>query len=230
MQPANILIESWFEGKTKICDFGLSKVVKKNAGFAKEGNDDNQSLGSPQYAAPELNSNPNHDSKVDVFSFGLILWEVINKEGPWPDIKFGWEFADRYAAGQRPPLPQEWPLDLRKLIANCWDQNPAIRKTFQQVYQSLEEIKKAAPTFAAPLKKPTRGATSQNLRGSNSPGTPHSGAGKGVEDNVTKVFAGRDSVTWSAFATTLGSTLNASGDQMRHLEYLFSKFYLYLKF
>jgi serine/threonine protein kinase len=221
-KPANILIESWFEGKTKICDFGLSKVVIKSApsNGTQDGNE-SQSLGSPQYAAPELNTNPNHDNKVDVFSFGLILWEIINKESPWPEVKFGYEFADRYASGQRPPIPTDWHIDLRRLISNCWDQSPVIRKTFQQVYQALEDVKRQAPSFNAPLRKPLRGSTSQNLRPGGSP--PPTQQVRGAEEAIGRVFGAQSTTSWSAFSTAFGSALNANMEQMKAVEYLFSK-------
>lgn len=51
----------------KVCDFGLSKVVRKGASKEK----DAEALGSPQYAAPEL-SREDHNNRVDVFSFGVM--------------------------------------------------------------------------------------------------------------------------------------------------------------
>lgn len=94
LKPANILvhsvsavethsmqIESWQEAKLKVCDFGISRVVKKNGVQTQD-----DTLGSPQYAAPgtereKKNSmthlflelvNPDHDNKVDVFSFAIM--------------------------------------------------------------------------------------------------------------------------------------------------------------
>jgi len=111
----------------------------------------------------------------------------------------------------------------------CWDQSPTSRIPFSDVYQALEDIKKnVAPFNSQPQnRKLNRGQTGPNLRVSNSPTAPaHSGPGggaKGVEDSVTKAFAGRDSITWSAFATAFGSALNATADQVRQLEYLFNE-------
>lgn len=112
LKPANILIENWNEGKLKVCDFGLSRVARKNEEKSEE-----NALGSPQYAAPELNSDE-HTNKVDVFSFSIILWELSFRQQPWPEVKFGWEFSDRYASGQRPPIPNRSPFNA--LIEKCW--------------------------------------------------------------------------------------------------------------
>jgi len=137
LKPGNILIESWEEGKVKVCDFGLSRVVKKASGDKKQ---QEETLGSPQYAAPEL-ANEDHDKKVDVFSFSIILWEIAFREQPWPDIKFGSQFAERYQAGRRPDFPTNSPF--KSIIAKCWAMSPAQRPTFVQVYEELEQLKRS---------------------------------------------------------------------------------------
>ena len=63
LKPANILIENWNDGKLKVCDFGLSKVARGTG----EKSEDN-ALGSPQYAAPELNS----DDHTDEWTFSVL--------------------------------------------------------------------------------------------------------------------------------------------------------------
>lgn len=136
LKPANILIESWEGGKVKVCDFGLSRVVRKSD--AKE---EMEALGSPQYAAPELNSE-SHDNKVDVFSFAIILWEIaFRPSNPWPELKFGSEFAERYAKGLRPGFPTESPF--KSLIAKCWSQNPSDRPAFDSIYEDLNKARPA---------------------------------------------------------------------------------------
>eukprot|EP00027_Filamoeba_sp_ATCC50430_P000285 CAMPEP_0168556248 /NCGR_PEP_ID=MMETSP0413-20121227/8776_1 /TAXON_ID=136452 /ORGANISM="Filamoeba nolandi, Strain NC-AS-23-1" /LENGTH=632 /DNA_ID=CAMNT_0008587171 /DNA_START=113 /DNA_END=2008 /DNA_ORIENTATION=+ len=139
LKPANILIESWPEGKVKVCDFGLSVVQKKSATKTSGEN----YLGSPQYAAPELTAD-SHDNKVDVFSFAIILYEIALRKAPWPEISFGSQFAEKYARGDRPPIPADNPF--RVLIQKCWVKAPAQRPSFVDIYEEVEKIRVSDPT------------------------------------------------------------------------------------
>jgi serine/threonine protein kinase len=67
LKPQNILVESWEEGKVKVCDFGLSKIVKNADMTANE----SHVAGTPAYAAPELSA-ASHTNKVDIWSFGMM--------------------------------------------------------------------------------------------------------------------------------------------------------------
>lgn len=211
LKPANVLIESWLEGKVKVCDFGLSKVGKKQTGIKKSNEEEPENaLGSPQYAAPELNSNPDHTNKVDVFSYGLILWEIMAKKSPWPEVKFGWEFAERYSSGQRPNMLPEWPSPLKVLIANCWDKDPNVRKSFVQIYSSLEECKKE-PSFQVRSQLRT-GSSSNNLQGNMS-----------VEDIISQTFGTKQSESWARFSQALANAMKSNPEQIKQIEYLFSE-------
>jgi len=142
LKPANILIESWPEGKVKVCDFGISKVERIKVSNEKDDEDD--SLGSPQYAAPELGME--HDGKVDVFSFAVVLLELATRALPWPEIQFGSQFAERYQDSKRPSIPLGCPF--ASLIQKCWAQKPADRLSFAQVYDELEvEARRTSTAF-----------------------------------------------------------------------------------
>jgi len=74
----NILID---EGLTvKVCDFGLTKF---NADIGKGAM---QYAGTPTYMAPELFLKRKYDQSVDVFAFGSLLWEIINREVPYDGL------------------------------------------------------------------------------------------------------------------------------------------------
>jgi hypothetical protein len=62
---------------------------------------------------------------------------------PWPEVKFGWEFSERYKRGERPPIPADCPF--RSLIMRCWAHHPADRPAFSIIYEDLEKMKKGAP-------------------------------------------------------------------------------------
>eukprot|EP01116_Phalansterium_solitarium_P007463 TRINITY_DN2014_c0_g1_i2.p1 TRINITY_DN2014_c0_g1~~TRINITY_DN2014_c0_g1_i2.p1 ORF type:complete len:695 (+),score=192.50 TRINITY_DN2014_c0_g1_i2:195-2279(+) len=136
LKPANILVENWDEGRVKVCDFGLSRARKRRELDVG----DDESLGSPQYAAPELSSD-NHTNKVDVFSFAIILWQIYHRSVPWEDeIRFGSAYAKRYEIGLRPPITTA--CAFKDLIVKCWDSNPNNRPPFVETYQSLQALAK----------------------------------------------------------------------------------------
>ena len=90
----NILID---DGLTvKVCDFGLTKfnvstssnLFKFSYGFiqADIGKGAMQYAGTPTYMAPELFLKRKYDQSVDVFAFGSLLWEIINREVPYDGL------------------------------------------------------------------------------------------------------------------------------------------------
>jgi len=73
---------------------------------------------------------------VDIFSFSIILWELGTGASPWPEIKFGWEFSERYGRGERPNIPFDCPFVA--IIRKCWHQDPYQRPSFTQVFSDLQ--------------------------------------------------------------------------------------------
>ena len=70
--------------------------------------------------APEiLRQNP-YDNKVDVYSFGIVLWEVWTRDLPFKEIKTVWGIREAVEAGQRPPLPVDAPAYYAELMQRCW--------------------------------------------------------------------------------------------------------------
>lgn len=102
--------------------------------------------GSLMYMAPEVLRNQKYNEKVDVFSYGVILYEVLightllstlPKSATIVDVK---HFASEVADGYRMPIPEEWPQPIKKLIEDCWNGSPSLRPSMQEVVNRLEEI------------------------------------------------------------------------------------------
>lgn len=141
LEPSNILRDD--SGHLKVADFGLSKLMEV-AKTIKEDKPMSWQLTSWRYVAPEVFRNEEYDTKVDVFSFGLILQEMIEGHPPFPKRK-DLEVAKAYAANERPPFEapvKHYAYGLRQLIENCWDEQPSKRPSFKEIIVKLDDLNK----------------------------------------------------------------------------------------
>jgi serum/glucocorticoid-regulated kinase 2 len=70
LKPENILID--VEGKIKLSDFGLSKILVKEANFMT-----GSLCGTPEYCPPEMVSNKPYSVKIDAYSLGILIYEMF---------------------------------------------------------------------------------------------------------------------------------------------------------
>ncbi|XP_050233946.1 integrin-linked protein kinase 1 isoform X2 [Mercurialis annua] len=135
LEPSNILRDD--SGHLKVADFDGSRLLT-----VKEGKPLTCQGASCRYVAPEVFKNEEYDTKVDVFSFALILQEMIEGCPPFSG-KQDLEVLKSYAAKERPPFKapsKHYPHGLKDLIQECWNENPAKRPTFRQIIKKLETI------------------------------------------------------------------------------------------
>jgi serine/threonine protein kinase len=79
LKSANCLVDKHWS--VKICDFGLSTIVMDSAVCNPT------AVGTPEWTAPELLRNELVTDKCDVFSFGVIIWELATLKRPWEGVK-----------------------------------------------------------------------------------------------------------------------------------------------
>lgn len=139
LEPSNILRDD--SGHLKVADFGLSKLQR----VAKSAKGDRSMAFqdfSWRYMAPEVFNSEEYDTKVDVFSFALILQEMIEGCSPFSSM-LERDVPKAYCAGDRPPfsaLEKKYPYGLKELIEQCWSEKPYKRPTFSHIIKRLEEI------------------------------------------------------------------------------------------
>ncbi|CAG8440747.1 13597_t:CDS:10, partial [Ambispora gerdemannii] len=78
IQPKNIMITDRNQDKVKIIDFGLAK------NYSDDANDNISNIGTPTYRAPELFNSSNYNCAVDMWSFGAVLYHMLNGVPPFP--------------------------------------------------------------------------------------------------------------------------------------------------
>ncbi|XP_065175330.1 mitogen-activated protein kinase kinase kinase 7-like isoform X2 [Sycon ciliatum] len=116
----------------KICDFGTACEARTHM---------TNCTGSAAWMAPEVFEDTLYSEKCDVYSFGIILWEVLSGQKPFDDIKKG-AFAIMWAVhtGNRPKLIYSIPKILLTMITRCWDQDPTVRPSFSALSKQLEYL------------------------------------------------------------------------------------------
>ena len=124
-------------GQAILLDFGLAKVLPQDRDqdgmYLLTGN-----TGSLRYMAPEVARNEPYNLKADVFSFSILIFEVLNLSKAW----FGYqpqEIRTRVLKKQRPPLSMFWPSRLRDLLKSTWSDLPAARLSVQHVHTILSK-------------------------------------------------------------------------------------------
>ncbi|PSS35754.1 Serine/threonine-protein kinase [Actinidia chinensis var. chinensis] len=141
LKPKNILLDSG--GHLKVAGFGLIKLSKLSHDKAKLLQSDKQIDRSSLYVAPAVYRDEIFDRSVDVYSFGLILYEMV--EGVQPFHPRSPEDAARIMCleGKRPTFKtksKHYPLDLKELIEECWDPEAVTRPTFSEIIIRLGKI------------------------------------------------------------------------------------------
>jgi serine/threonine protein kinase len=117
----------------KIADFGLGRFVTDCSAAHKM----TGSIGTPSWMAPELLENRSYGTAVDVYAFGIILYEMYTEKIPYEGLTQTNVCANVVAKGLRPELPERESA-LSRLIQQCWDQDPSKRPTFDEIYNRFE--------------------------------------------------------------------------------------------
>ncbi|KAK3159077.1 hypothetical protein QOZ80_2AG0145410 [Eleusine coracana subsp. coracana] len=118
LKSPNLLVDkNWV---VKVCDFGLSRM--KNNTFLSS----RSTAGTAEWMAPEVLRNEPSDEKCDVFSYGVILWELCTLLQPWEGI-----------------------------IMKCWQTDPKLRPSFAEIMSTLKPLLKNMTSNQAPRQEST---------------------------------------------------------------------------
>lgn len=132
LKGENLLLESNF--RCKLTDFGLSRelVGTKRQVMTV--------CGTPCWVAPEIFRNDPYDEKVDVYSFAILIWEIMASRKPYADND-GLDLTVQVGRkGLRPARLQNVPEELHQLMTQCWQEEPSKRPDFQYVMRALENV------------------------------------------------------------------------------------------
>ncbi len=132
LKSPNLLLnkEKWI---CKVADMGVSYYVG-------EGDAPSGETGSYRWMAPEVIRHEKYGRPVDVYSYGITLWEVVARKLPFRHMTPLQAALSVAKHRMRPRLPDRTPSRLRELIAKCWCNNPKSRLTFESVCRKLPEV------------------------------------------------------------------------------------------
>eukprot|EP01103_Thecamoeba_quadrilineata_P014173 TRINITY_DN414_c0_g1_i2.p1 TRINITY_DN414_c0_g1~~TRINITY_DN414_c0_g1_i2.p1 ORF type:complete len:626 (+),score=95.19 TRINITY_DN414_c0_g1_i2:617-2494(+) len=133
LKSSNLLVDEHFT--VKVSDFGLAKLQASGpeSGYA----------GTISYAAPELFAGEQPSTMSDVYSFSIILWELLTRKEPFSGLDRKAIIFSVGSEGVRPPLPENGvDLEYLQLIKDCWQEDDLRRPTFSEILRTLEEIEK----------------------------------------------------------------------------------------
>ncbi|XP_075872419.1 tyrosine-protein kinase Fyn isoform X4 [Nelusetta ayraudi] len=132
LRSANILVADSLV--CKIADFGLARLIEDNEYTARQG-----AKFPIKWTAPEAALYGKFTIKSDVWSFGILLTELVTKgRVPYPGMN-NREVLEQVERGYRMPCPQDCPPSLHELMLQCWKREAEERPTFEYLQAFLED-------------------------------------------------------------------------------------------
>ena len=124
-------------GRLLIADFGLSKHLTEVTSSKT-----NNALGFIEYIEPQCVKNVKYkkDKKSDIYSLGVLLWEITSEHPPFHDITQDLEMLTLHICimNHREQPVKNTPLDYIRLYQECWDKDPNLRPNIDKVYEKLK--------------------------------------------------------------------------------------------
>jgi len=129
LKPGNVLITA--AGVLKVSDFGLSRARQANM------TDKMSSVGTFEYMAPEVIRSEPYNEKVDVYSFGVLMWEMLTRKLPYAGLP---PLSVAFGVGSGTlnlPFPSTCPVSMTAVISKCLAKDYKRRPTFKDLLSSM---------------------------------------------------------------------------------------------
>ncbi|PIM97891.1 Dual-specificity kinase [Handroanthus impetiginosus] len=133
LKAANLLMDE--NEVVKVGDFGVARVKAQTGVMTAE-------TGTYRWMAPEVIEHKPYDHKADVFSFGVVLWELLTGKLPYEHLTPLQAAVGVVQKGLRPTIPKDTHPKLVELLERCWQQDPTLRPDFSEVSEILQRISK----------------------------------------------------------------------------------------
>lgn len=131
LKAANLLLDE--HGTVKIADFGVARMMESPGVMTAE-------TGTYRWMAPEVIEHKPYGNKADVFSFGVVLWELLTGQVPYNDMTPLQAAVGVVQQGLRPPIPSNCPAPLADIMRLCWQRDPMVRPSFEMLKSKFEVL------------------------------------------------------------------------------------------
>ncbi|XVF31208.1 hypothetical protein REPUB_Repub16aG0125900 [Reevesia pubescens] len=134
LKTPNLLVDkNW---TVKVGDFGLSRL-KHNTFLSSK-----STAGTPEWMAPEVLRNEPSNEKCDVYSFGVILWELATLRRPWSGMNPMQVVGAVGFQNRRLEIPKELDPLVARIIWQCWQTDPSLRPSFAELTVALKPLQR----------------------------------------------------------------------------------------
>ncbi|KAF0535458.1 kinase-like protein [Gigaspora margarita] len=134
LHSMNVLLN---DGVALITDFGVSKQLDDNSKITSA----SSCLGRPAYIEPKccIDSNYKRNEKSDIYSLGVLFWELTSGIQPFHDLSNIVIYAKIVANAREKEIPKT-PINYVNLYKKCWDTEPYNRPTLEEILEELETL------------------------------------------------------------------------------------------
>ncbi|KAH9759300.1 serine/threonine-protein kinase STY46 [Citrus sinensis] len=131
LKAANLLMNE--NGVVKVADFGVARVQAQYGVMTAE-------TGTYRWMAPEVIEHQPYNHRADVFSFGIVLWELVTGKLPYDDLTPLQAAVGVVQKGLRPTIPVHTHPILVDLLERCWQRDPSLRPDFSEITELLQHL------------------------------------------------------------------------------------------
>ncbi|RIB24792.1 kinase-like domain-containing protein [Gigaspora rosea] len=133
LHSKNILIH---QERAMIADFGLAKQMEEPSMASNS-----IICGMPAYTEPNcfVNNKYKRDKKSDIYSFGVILWEISSGKPPYQDLSIFMLGAHILEGNREKPI-KDTPPQYVNLYEQCWDKDPTVRPEIETIFKTLKQL------------------------------------------------------------------------------------------
>eukprot|EP01116_Phalansterium_solitarium_P019162 TRINITY_DN5270_c0_g2_i1.p1 TRINITY_DN5270_c0_g2~~TRINITY_DN5270_c0_g2_i1.p1 ORF type:complete len:650 (+),score=204.34 TRINITY_DN5270_c0_g2_i1:113-2062(+) len=131
----NILLDETME--PKIADFGMSRVVRSEDKVGQT----QTNMGPIRWMAPESIRNLVYSEASDVWSYGVLVWEIVTRKAPHAEmslLELAVKIRDK---GVTPGIPHDCPPYIQQLLSKCWQFEPENRPSFAEICDYLAQVR-----------------------------------------------------------------------------------------
>lgn len=121
----------------KICDFGLARDIMHDSNYVSKGS----TFLPVKWMAPESIFDNLYTTLSDVWSYGILLWEIFSLGGtPYPGMMVDSTFYNKIKSGYRMAKPDHATSEVYEIMVQCWNSEPEKRPSFYHLSEIVENL------------------------------------------------------------------------------------------